>query len=111
MFEKAAKLSDDGRIFERLAQLYLDNDEFSKCVTSADGAIKKGGLRKVQSVYIVKGMCLYNQDKLNTARTSFESCRNEARRKKDDGTQRICQQWITYIDNESNRREQLKAAI
>ena len=111
VFEKAAKLSDDGRIFERLAQLYLDNDEFSKCVTSADGAIKKGGLRKVQSVYIVKGMCLYNQDKLNTARTSFVSCRNEARRKKDDGTQRICQQWITYIDNESNRREQLKAAI
>ena len=111
VFEKAAKLSDDGKIFERLAQLYLDNDEFSKCVTSADGAIKKGGLRKVQSVYIVKGMCLYNQDKLNTARTSFVSCRNEARRKKDDGTQRICQQWISYIDNESNRREQLKAAI
>jgi len=111
VFEKAAKLSDDGKIFERLAQLYLDNDEFSKCVTSADGAIKKGGLRKVQSVYIVKGMCLYNQDKLNTARTSFVSCRNEARRKEDDGTQRICQQWITYIDNESNRREQLKAAI
>ncbi len=111
VFEKAAKLSDDGKIFERLAQLYLDNDEFSKCVTSADGAIKKGGLRKVQSVYIVKGMCLYNQDKLSTARTSFVSCRNEARRDKDDGNQRICQQWITYIDNESNRREQLKAAI
>ncbi len=111
VFEKAAKLSDDGKIYERLAQLYLDNDEFGKCVTAADGAINKGGLRKVQSVYIVKGMCQYNQDQLKTARASFVSCRNEARQRKDNSNQRICQQWITYLDNESNRREQLKAAI
>jgi len=111
VFEKAAQMSDDGKIYERLAQLYLDNDEFSKCVTSADGAIQKGGLRKVQSVYIVKGMCLYNADRLSTARTAFVSCRNEARREKDDNNQRICQQWITYIDRETNRREQLESAI
>jgi tetratricopeptide (TPR) repeat protein len=111
VLEKAGRLSEDGKIYERLAQLYLDNDEFDKCVAASDNALAKGGLRKVQSVHIVKGMCLYNQDKLSTARTAFVSCRNEARRADDDSNQRICQQWITYIDRESNRREELEKAI
>lgn len=111
VFEEAAKLSDDGRIYERLAQLYLDNDEFAKCVRAAGRAVDKGGLRKVQTTYVVRGMCEYNQDKLTSARKSFVSCRNESRRSDDDSNRRICQQWITYIDRESTRRKKLADAI
>ncbi|MEZ5560517.1 MAG: hypothetical protein R3E86_18490 [Pseudomonadales bacterium] len=111
VFEQAGKLSDDGKIYERLSQLYLDNDEYDKCVTAADNALDKGGLRGVQNVYIVKGMCLYNDDKLDTARSSFVSCRNESRRDEDESNRRICQQWITYIDREKTRRAELEAAI
>lgn len=111
VFEEAAKLADDGRIYERLAQLYLDNDEFPKCVRTAGRAIEKGGLRKVQTTYVVRGMCDYNQDKLTAARKSFVSCRNESRRVDDDGNRRICQQWITFIDREASRRKQLADAI
>lgn len=111
VFEEAGRLADDGAIYERLAQLYLDNDEFSKCERAAGRAIDKGGLRKVQTTYVVKGMCQYNQDDLPEARSSFVSCRNESRRAKDETNQRICQQWITYLDRESRRREQLKKAI
>ncbi|MDH3642233.1 MAG: hypothetical protein OES38_09070 [Gammaproteobacteria bacterium] len=111
VFEEAAKLADDGRIYERLAQLYLDNDEFPKCVRTAGQAVNKGGLRKVQTTYVVRGMCEYNQDKLTSARKSFVSCRNESRRVDDDGNRRICQQWITFIDREASRRKQLAEAI
>ncbi|MFP6816534.1 MAG: hypothetical protein VB949_12825 [Pseudomonadales bacterium] len=110
-FEEAGKLSDDGRIYERLAQLYLDNDEFPKCVTAAGRAIDKGGLRKVQTTYVVRGMCEYNRDRLTSARKSFVSCRNESRRVDDDSNRRICQQWITFIDRESIRRRRLRDAI
>ncbi len=111
VFEQAAKLSDDGTIYERLAQLYLDNDEFGKCVGAASNAINKGGLRKVQTTYVVRGMCEYNQEKLTDARKSFVSCRNEAHRVDDDSNRRICQQWITFIDREAVRRQTLEDAI
>jgi hypothetical protein len=48
---------------------------------------------------------------LNRARQSFVSCRTESRKKDDESNQRVCQQWITYIDRETQRLEQLEAAI
>ena len=110
VFEEAAKLSEDGRIYESLAQLYLEDEKFKECVTAAASALDKGGLRKVQSIHIIQGMCEYNRDRLSPARSSFVSCRNESRRARDDSNQRVCQQWITYIDREAERRRHLQAA-
>ena len=110
VFEEAAKLSDDGKIYERLAYLYMEDDQYKQCVTSAEGALDKGGLRKLQTMYIVKGMCEFNQNKLKTARKSFVSCRSESRKDKDNNNVRICAQWITFIDRESTRQAQLAAA-
>jgi len=111
VYEEAGKLSEDGKIFERLANLYLDAGKFVKCVTAADNALDKGGLRKKQNTYVFRGMCLYEQKKLSTARSSFVSCRNESRRVKDDSGRRMCQQWITFIDNESRRNRVLADAL
>ena len=110
IFEEAAKLSDDGKIYERLAYLYMEDDQYKQCVTSAEGALDKGGLRKLQTMYIVKGMCEYNQNKLKTARKSFVSCRSESRKDKDNNNVRVCAQWITFIDREATRQAQLAAA-
>jgi tetratricopeptide (TPR) repeat protein len=116
VFEEAGRKSDDGRIYERLAQLYLDSDQFDACVRASDNALDKGGLRSVQQAHIVKGMCQFNEDQnsipnLNVARRSFVNCRNEARREDDTSNQRVCQQWITYIDRETTRLEQLQNSI
>ena len=110
VFEEAAEISDDGKIFERLAYLYMEDDRYKQCVVSADGALDKGGLRKRQTMYIVRGMCEFNQNKLKTARKSFVSCRKESRKEKDTSNVRICAQWITFIDRESQRQAQLAAA-
>ena len=111
VFEEAAKLADEGDIYERLAQLYLEDDDFGKCVSSADNALEKGGLRKKQSVHIVRGMCEYNRKRLSAAKDSFASCRNESRRVRDEANQRICQNWITFINSEMDRQQKLADAI
>lgn len=111
VLEEAGKASDDGRILENLAQLYMEDDKFDECVAAASSALRKGGLRKVQSVYIVRGMCEYNRDGLPRAKESFVSCRNESRRVRDQSNLRICQQWVRYIDNEVNRRRALQRAL
>jgi hypothetical protein len=49
-------------------------------------------------------------DKLAKSRESFQACQVSARRDNDQTNLRICAQWITYIDSESNRRAQLAAA-
>ena len=110
VFENAAKLADDGKIYERLSQLYLDADKYNECVTAANNALNKGGVRKTQTVYLVRGMCQNSLDQLPAARGSFVSCRNDARREEDSTNQRICQQWITFIDRETARREALRRA-
>ena len=111
VFEDSAKLADDGKIYERLANLYLEDDAFGKCVTAANNALRKGGLRKSQVVHMIRGMCLYNQDKLSTARKSFENCRNQSQSREDTTNVKVCQQWITYVDRESNRRAELARAL
>ena len=100
-------LDDNGRVYELLASLYLDKEQFKSCVSAANSALSKGGLRKVQSTHVIRGMCLYNDDKLNTARGAFVKARSMARDRKDTATERMSAQWITFIDNESNRRNQL----
>lgn len=110
VLKEAAKLSDEGKIFERLAQVLLDNDDFEECVDAANSALDKGGLRAEQGMYVVKGMCQYNMDQRTAARESFVACRNTSRRAEDENNQRICQQWITYIDNEARRDEELRKA-
>ena len=110
VFLQAAKKSDDGEIYDRLAQLYLEKDDYDGCVDAADGALRKGGLKKTQNTHIVRGMCLFNDDKLTKARSAFGDACRVARSKKDNSTERICRQWITYIDREKNRRAQLRAA-
>ena len=111
VLEEAGRLSDDGKIYERLAHLYLEDDKYDACVTASNGALEKGGLRKKHAMYMIRGMCFHNADNLDNARKSFVSCRNGARSSQDNSTLRICQQWITYIDKEAQRRAQLDAAI
>ncbi len=110
VLEDAAKLSEDGKIFDQLAYVFLEADRYDDCVRASNNALDKGGVRKKQSTYFVRGLCLYNQDNLNEARGSFVSCRNEARAKEDETNQRTCLQWITFIDREKDRQAKLAAA-
>ena len=111
VFEEAAKLSEDGRIYESLSQLYMEDEKYGQCVEAAGHALEKGGLRKVQSVYIIQGMCEFNRERLTSARAAFASCRTASRRADDTSNQRICSQWIAYIDKESDRRRKIDTAI
>jgi len=110
VFQQAAKKSDDGEIYARLAQLYLEKDQYGNCVKAADSALRKGGLKKTQTTHIVRGMCLFNNDRLTAARAAFVKAGRVARDKKDSANQRITRQWVTYIDREKKRRAALAAS-
>ena len=109
ILEGAGKVSDDGEIFSRLSQLYLEKDEYKKCTDAADSALEKGVDREYNTE-IVLGMCLFNRDRLTQARKTFVTARRHARADKNESVERICNQWITYIDRDRIRRDELAKA-
>lgn len=102
---KAAELSDEGELWARLANVYLDNDDFSSAAKAAQTALKKGKLRRPDSTRIVLGMALFNLDKLTAARKQFVQAA------KDDRSKKMAKDWIKYLDNELARRKSLQDGL
>ncbi len=102
---KAAELSDSGELWARLANIYLDSDNFAGAADAARTALGKGQLRRPDSTRIVLGMALFNLNKLPEAREQFE------RAAKDQRSEKVASDWIKYLDNEVQRRESLQDGL
>lgn len=102
---RAAELSDSGELWARLANVYLDSDNFAGAADAARTALRKGQLRRPDSARIVLGMALFNLDKLPEARQQFE------RAAQDQRSEKMARDWIQYLDNEVQRRESLQDGL
>jgi tetratricopeptide (TPR) repeat protein len=103
--QQAARLSDDGELNARLSVAYLNLDRYEDCIQAGRQALDKGGVREPNDVRITIGMCQYNLDRYQDARQTFMVVR------RDDEYQKIGSQWISVIDGEIQRLEQLRQAI
>ena len=110
VFEEAAKLAEDGKIFDLLSTLYLDKDAFADCERAAKQALDKGGLMNVLRTKITLASCQFYLDELDDARETFVDVRRQARRDRESRLERMSGDWITYIDSESKRLEELARA-
>ncbi len=99
--EGAAKTSDSGELYSRLASVYLDNEDFAKSVAAANKGFKKGGIKRKDNLWVIKGMAEFNLDRLKSAKQSFRNAGTDKRSKK------LAGQWATYLGKEQKRREQL----
>ena len=112
--EKAAEYAEDGKVHQRLAQLYLEKEEYGKCSDMADMALDEGGLSRPYDLKLVKGMCEYNRGRLQAAKEVFDDLRREAQRRSGEqsveNALRSARNWIRYIESEQSRLSQLAAA-
>jgi tetratricopeptide (TPR) repeat protein len=102
--QAAARLTEDGELDLRLANAFLNIGEYGDCVSSANTAIRKGGLKNVDHAQISLGMCLYNLRRYGDAKGAFESAARVPR------SQRTANQWITVINAEVERNRQIQLA-
>lgn len=100
-YVSAAKLSDKGEIYSRLAGVYLDNEEYDKSVDAAKKAFAKGGVKRRDNLWVVQGMAEFNRGRLSSAQKSFRNAGKDKRSKK------LSQQWLNYLAKEIKRRDQL----
>jgi tetratricopeptide (TPR) repeat protein len=95
--EQAAKLSEDGELYIRLAQSHINLQNWGKAASAARQGIRVGGLKRSDQANIMLGMALFNEKKFDQARTAFQRAAGDGRSK------RAADQWIAYVDSEIKR--------
>ena len=103
--ERAAKLSDDGSLYVRLAQAHINLENWKEAADAVRKGIKLGGLKRSDTANIMLGMALFNQKRLEQARRAFEAA------SRDNRSKRAATQWIAYVDSEIRRRDLLKQDV
>ncbi|MFT4564720.1 MAG: tetratricopeptide (TPR) repeat protein [Gammaproteobacteria bacterium] len=99
---RAASLSGDGELHIRLAQAYINLNRWQDATDAAQQGLDKGGVRRADVAHIMLGMALFNQRKLTAARRAFTVAARDKRSRK------AANQWIAYVDSESNRDDALE---
>ncbi len=98
----SAEMSKDGKLYKKLGQVYMQLDDYKNAAKYLGLAIKKGGLRREDTVAIYQGMAYFNLGKLDKARKSFETASKDKRSRKQ------ARKWISYLSREKKRLQQIK---
>ena len=102
---QAAEMSDDGELYIRLAQSYINLEQWGEAAEAARKGISMGGIKRMDTANIMYGMALFNQKKLEQARRVFQTA------SRDNRSKRAAQQWIRYVDSEIRRRDTLEQKL
>jgi len=98
----AAELAEDGEPYKKLAQVYMQLDDYKNAAKFFGLALKKGDLKREDSVAVYQGMCYFNLGQLDNARRSFELAAKDKRSLKQ------ARKWISYLTKEKERLKQIK---
>jgi Flp pilus assembly protein TadD len=95
--QKAADLAPDGNLYVRLGQVRMQREEWGEAVRLFQKAIEKGDLKEPGNAYLLLGISLYNDERVEGARASFARARNhESSRTQADA-------WLAHIDKEAQQ--------
>ncbi len=70
---RAAELASTGDLFVKLGELHVQRSEFAAAQLALETGIRKGGLDDVGKAQYLVGVALFEQDRLEAARSHFES--------------------------------------
>lgn len=102
---QAAALAEDGNLYVRLAQSYINLERWDDAAQALRNGLAKGGLQRPDTAQVMLGMALFNQDKLAQARSVFEKALTDKR------SQTTAEEWLSHVDNEIERRSFLQQDV
>ncbi|MGY8795066.1 MAG: hypothetical protein ACKVJN_08055, partial [Woeseiales bacterium] len=74
------------------------------CISAIEAGVKKGKIKSPDNAQISMGMCLYNEKKYTAAKNAFTKAGETPR------SRRISNQWISVINSDVARNEQIRLA-
>jgi tetratricopeptide (TPR) repeat protein len=93
----AAAIAEDGKLYLRVARLYMDIYDWKNAEIAARAAAEKGGLRDPGGAWLLQGMALARANKLDRARKAFK------RALEYDDNKKWAKQWLKFVANEERR--------
>ena len=103
--KEAAQLSDDGEMYVRLAQAYINLDRYKEAVDALHAGFKKGKIKRADQAYIMLGMAEFELKEYNPALDAFSEAAKDSRSAKS------AHQWTKYVESEKNRNKQLEESL
>tara|TARA_R110001592_G_scaffold363043_1_gene679712 strand:+ start:198919 stop:200259 length:1341 start_codon:yes stop_codon:yes gene_type:complete len=100
--EQAAAKSDDGELYARLGNIYLDSDMNAKAIVAINKGLSRGGVKRPDNARLVLGMAYFNEKKYDKAREAFKAAG------RDERSAKYASQWINYLESELDRQAKLR---
>jgi tetratricopeptide (TPR) repeat protein len=100
--EEAAAKSDDGELYARLGNIYLDSDRNKEAITAINKGLSRGGVKRPDTARLVLGMAYFNSKQYDKAREAFQAAG------RDERSAKYAEQWINYLDSELERQAKLQ---
>ena len=94
---QAADLTQLGKDFYKLAQIYTERQEWENALKQVSKALEDEAFNAIEDALVLKGLILYNLNKLDDAKAAFTQAAEFK------GTQKAAKQWLTYINGEAKR--------
>jgi tetratricopeptide (TPR) repeat protein len=91
----AAKLSDDGKLYLRLAQVHVQREEWKEAASLLQKALEKGGLEDPGRAHVLLGICYFSDDRPGPAKSAFK------RALAHDSTRVEANAWLEHIRREN----------
>lgn len=104
IMSQAAKMSKQGKDFYKLAQIHTERQEWELALSNVDFALDDAEFDKQADAQILRGLVLFNLDNLVDAQGAFEKASAF------DGSKKMANQWLSYIDGERKRRAYMAGA-
>jgi len=101
VLQKGAELADNGAFDERLAQAYLNTEQWSLTISSAKKAIKRGGLVNEGNMYLALGMAHFNLQAYTDSLAAFNQAQSF------DLVAKTAKQWVSYVEKEQKHQQRL----
>lgn len=98
---QGAKLADDGRFDEQLAQTFVNTEKWRLAIESARTAIKRGNLVNEGNMYLALGMAHFNLKEYEQALEAFTQAKSF------DSAVKTAKQWVNYVTKEKQYKERL----
>jgi tetratricopeptide (TPR) repeat protein len=86
--EKAASKSDNGDLYARLGNIYLDADRNDDAIEAINNGLRKGGVKRPDQARLVLGMAYFNTKQYSKAREAFRAAG------RDERSEKYARQWI-----------------
>ncbi|MEE4144666.1 MAG: tetratricopeptide repeat protein [Halieaceae bacterium] len=100
--EEAAAKSDDGELYARLGNIYLDSDRNKEAIVAINKGLSRGGVKRPDTARLVLGMAYFNTKQYDKAREAFQAAG------RDERSAKYAEQWIKYLDSELDRQAKLQ---